>query len=173
MDAKTNHPDWIFLRGNHDQMLIDLILGRSSTTEIGNVLGMEFGYEQASKSFQEWQNLMKHDRNEVLSFLEGTQFFYETEEFIFCHAVLRENNNSIESKAPEELMWNYSYEPIWRGKKFVHGHLPVKVPTITRQGININTECGYGGELTGFYYGAQNQIIRYYRIKENGQLINK
>ena len=27
INAKEKHPDWIFLRGNHDQMLLDLING--------------------------------------------------------------------------------------------------------------------------------------------------
>ncbi len=47
------------------------------------------------------------------------------------------------------MIWNYDLNPIWEGKEFIHGHAPVKKPTRTHNGLNINTECGYGGELTG------------------------
>jgi len=173
IEAKQNDPDWIFLRGNHDQMLLDLINGVAKTSDIGAVLGMNYDYNQAAKSFEEWENTNVVEQRVILDFLNDTKFYYETEQLIFCHAVLNDTGNNIQEKTEEELIWNYTYEPIWQGKHFVHGHLPVKKPKQIQKGININTECGYGGVLTGILFNG-NDITdaRYYHISENGEVIN-
>lgn len=36
------HPDWIFSRGNHDQILWDLIDEKAKPTDIGTALDGEF-----------------------------------------------------------------------------------------------------------------------------------
>nr|WP_287935661.1 metallophosphoesterase [Algoriphagus sp.] len=42
IDAKMKHPDWIYIRGNHDQMLLDLIDEKAKPRDIGIVLDGEF-----------------------------------------------------------------------------------------------------------------------------------
>jgi serine/threonine protein phosphatase 1 len=173
IQAKKNHPDWIFLRGNHDQMLIDLILGNASVTDIGKTLQGEFGYWQATKSFQEWKDLASFEREQIFDFLETTAIYHESSEIIFSHAVLRDTQESIEEKSCEELIWNYDYEPFWTGKRFVHGHLPVKMITEKGRGININTSCGYGGVLTGLILNVGSQDnYSFVQIMEDGSLFN-
>jgi len=171
--AKQTHPDWIFLRGNHDQMLIDLILGNAKVTNIGKALSMEFDYWQAAKSFQEWQSLGSNEKDELFNFLNTTTLYHETSDFIFSHAVLRDTQELIKEKSQEELIWNYDYEPLWTGKRFVHGHLPVKTITEKGRGININTACGYGGVLTGLELNNVSlENYSYVQIMENGSLLN-
>ena len=173
MQAKQNHPDWIFLRGNHDQMLIDLILGNANVADIGRALQGEFGYWQAAKSFREWKELASTQRDKIFDFLNATALYHETSEFIFSHALLRDTQESIDEKSSEELIWNYDYEPFWKGKHFVHGHLPVKMITEKGQGININTSCGYGGVLTGLELNNVSlENYSYVQIKEDGSLHN-
>jgi serine/threonine protein phosphatase 1 len=155
-EAKRAHPDWVFLRGNHDQMLLDLIEDKRRPDEIGEALGMNFDYRQTRRSLEEWFDLSVERRAETLAFLHGTEFYHRTEHFVFLHALLRDTGEGLHEKSSDELLWNYSYEPIWTGPSFVHGHLPVPTPTVQRsseenprRAININTECGYGGQLTG------------------------
>lgn len=168
MQAKEQHPDWIFLRGNHDQMLLNLIEGRARTSDIGEVLGMNFDYAQTSTSFEEWQQTDAEEQEYVRSFLRSTRLYCETPYHIFCHAVLRDTRQSMGDKSSEELMWNYESCPPWEGKRFVHGHHPVYEPMVEHRGINVNTRCGYGGRLTGLHIASDGNPLCFYAIGENG-----
>mgnify|MGYP000436377201 CR=1 FL=1 len=172
--AKKRNFDWIFIRGNHDQMVLDLILGKASPMDTGTTPEGEFEYWQAVKSFHEWQSLEPREKDEAFQFLDETVPYYETKEFIFCHAVLRDTDQKIEEKSLLELIWNYDYDPLWTEKPFVHGHLPVKEVTKDEFGININTSCGYGGFLTGYIIdptnSKNNSLIQ---IQENGVIMTK
>ena len=170
--AKENHPGWVFLRGNHDQMLLDLINGTAQTTDIGEVLEMNYGYDQAAESYREWQETFPEEQQAIVAFLESTTLHHETEKFAFCHAVLNDNGAALYAKTAQFLLWNYNYEPIWKGKPFVHGHLPKKYLSFHNHGININTSCGYGGCLTGLLINEADEQLTIYSIAEHGELTN-
>lgn len=48
VEAKADHPDWIFLRGNHDQMLLDLINGQRHPDG--------FDERTEKEEYTEWRN---------------------------------------------------------------------------------------------------------------------
>ncbi len=172
IDAKKKNPDWIFIRGNHDQMLLDLILEKATPLDIGSTSDGTFEYWQTVKSFNEWKNLELSQKKEVHDFLDQTIPYHENEDFIFCHAVLRDTGQRIDQKPLSELIWNYQHKPLWRGKQFIHGHLPVKEVYREGAGINLNTSCGYGGKLTGIVYQpSKPEIQNLLKIDENGNLI--
>lgn len=171
IEAKQNHPDWIFLRGNHDQMLLDLITGQASISDIGEAISGNFDYAQTAKSYEEWQQTSNDEKTAVFDFLNNLEYYYETKKYIFCHAVLNQLGGNMYEKSKELLIWNYDYEPKWRDKIFIHGHLPVKNPSFFYNGININTECGYGGYLTGLVVNNTNDY-EFYTISEQGNSIN-
>lgn len=167
--ARQDHPDWVFLRGNHDQMLLDLIHGRAAVTDLGEGPGGQFDYQQTARSFAEWQATDPEEQVALAAFLNGTGHHHETEHFIFCHAVLRHTDQAIHEKAAEELLWNYAYEPAWQGKRFVHGHLPVAELDLRPGSINTNTSCGYGGRLTGVLLcGLTGSVLGHHSIPEQG-----
>lgn len=56
-------------------------------------------------------------------------------------------------------------------KIFVHGHLPVTNCSFFYRGININTKCGYGGNLTGLVLN-NTKDLEFYTISEEGNIIN-
>lgn len=147
--AKMDNPDWIFLRGNHDQMLLDLILGKQIPNKQFDVYSGRTSNKEASKVFQKWSELSEKGKEEITKFLESTVFFHETNEWIFVHAPLKNSDVKINDKSKNELIWNYDLIPTWNGKQFMHGHKPVDKPTKTNLGYNINTGCGFGGFLTG------------------------
>ncbi|GAB2622585.1 metallophosphoesterase [Belliella aquatica] len=77
--AQQKHPDWIFLRGNHDQMLIDIVANPSLLFAIGEVLGdLSFEYTQSEASFREWQELSESQREHIKQFLSSTPCYYES-----------------------------------------------------------------------------------------------
>lgn len=173
IQAKENHPDWVFLRGNHDQMLMDLILENAQISDIGNVLNnINYDYRQAAASYEEWKALQSNEQNIILSFLKSTIYYFENKKYIFSHAIINMNGGFINQKSKDLLMWNYDYNPKWYGKMFVHGHSPVKFPSLRFNGINVNTECGYGGCLTGVVTNIENELLEFYSISENGDIIN-
>lgn len=161
IQAKAKHPDWIFLMGNHDMMFLDLINGKEN----------KGGYDDRTKkdAYAPWLLLDSEDQRSITTFLEQLTFYYETPEFIFLHAPLKETGENLAQKNNDELIWNYDYEPIWQGKKFIHGHYPVDDVVEKYNGININTSCGYGwGYLTGCVVEENQQIVHAY-IKINNE----
>jgi len=149
IEAKKQNPDWIFLRGNHDQMLLDLILGATEPNTEFKVPNGSSSNEDTTKVFLRWQSSSELLKNEIVSFLESTLFYHETEHWIFVHAPLKDGLIPLDKKSEEELIWNYDLNPTWEGKQFMHGHATVKEPVTINKGTNINTLCGYGGVLTG------------------------
>lgn len=149
IEAKEQNPEWIFLRGNHDQMLLDLISGKTAPNIEFKVPNGMSSNEETTKVFFKWQNLSAHLKNEIVLFLESTKFYYETEHWIFVHAPLKDSTITLDKKSEEDLIWNYSLKPTWEGKQFMHGHVPVEKATTKNKGTNINTLYGDGGVLTG------------------------
>lgn len=149
INAKKENPDWVFLRGNHDQMLLDLILGVTEPNTEFKVPNGISSNEVTTKEFLKWKNSPEPLKNEIVLFLESTTFYHETEDWIFVHAPLKDSTIPLDKKSQEELIWNYELNPKWEGKQFIHGHATVEEPITTNKGTNINSECGYGGKLTG------------------------
>jgi serine/threonine protein phosphatase 1 len=174
IDAKKQNPTWFFLRGNHDQMLLDLILDRQKPNTFFNVISGKTSNEETSKVFLQWQTCNGTLKRDIVTFLQETKFYHETEHWIFVHASLKDNTIPLNKKSEEELIWNYDLNPIWEGSRFVHGHYTTEEITYNGQGININTLCGYGGVLTGILIDINNKqnIIVHYSISEDGQYLN-
>lgn len=172
IEAKKQNPDWIFLRGNHDQMLMDLILGVIEPNIEFKVPNGFSSNEETTKVFLRWQSSSALLKNEIVLFLESTLFYYETTKWIFVHAPLKNSATAVSEKSEEELIWNYDLNPTWEGKKFIHGHDTVREPATDNNGTNINTLCGYGGKLTGLLIDVRmGSILQNYYISENGILL--
>jgi serine/threonine protein phosphatase 1 len=149
IEAKKKNHEWIFLRGNHDQMLLDLIEGVTAPNTEFKVPNGLSSNEETTKEFLRWQSCSPILKNEIVSFLKSTTFYYETEHWIFVHAPLKDSNVPLDKKTKDELLWNYKTNPLWNGKQFIHGHVPVNAPKTIKKGTNINTISGDGGFLTG------------------------
>lgn len=172
--AKEKHPDWVFLRGNHDQMLLDLINEDADISVVGTVLeNMKYDYKQAAHSYDEWKALREEEQSNILNFLNSTTYYFENKKYIFTHAIVNMYGGFINQKSKDLLMWNYDYNPKWYGKMFIHGHRPVKFPALRFNGINVNTECGYGGFLTGVVTDTKNDLLEFHTISENGDVLSE
>ena len=164
INAKEKHPDWIFLRGNHDQMLLDLINGNKHPDG--------FDERTEKESYQEWQEQPIDFQNKVVAFIESTQFYYQTLQYTFVHAPLRDDNIPLIHKTQNELIWNYDLTPHWLVGKFIHGHSTTDEIVQTGLGTNINTLCGYGGKLTGLVVDlGMGAMINSFSISEDGRIL--
>jgi len=87
---------------------------------------------------------------EVVAFLRGLPYYWETERYIFVHAGLRPGR-PLHAQRPEDLLFirgEFIFSDYDWGKRVIFGHTPFSTPFVARNKIGIDTGCVYGGELT-------------------------
>jgi serine/threonine protein phosphatase 1 len=138
----------VFLRGNHELMMLD---ARESflKSDIWQSCG---GYETVSSYGAErrtdWQSSVPDAH---WSFFEQTIGVFETPKQIFVHASL-DPDLDLDDQPEWILFWEYfeNLRPHKSGKKVICGHTPQTkcLPGNVGYGICIDTGCVYGGWLT-------------------------
>ncbi|MDX1671229.1 MAG: metallophosphoesterase family protein [Balneolaceae bacterium] len=141
--------DCIFLRGNHEQMLLD-------AHQIGDFsLWMMNGGRVTLNSY----DTDVHDfdiSDSHMEFYRQTRMYYDTENYFFVHAGLKPYKTIRESiengEDVESFLWERSHldapETAWE-KTVVFGHTPKRSPFEREKMIGIDTGCvfrtmGYG-----------------------------
>ena len=135
-------PETVFLRGNHDQMLLDVLAGGDPSLFLFNGGGQTIASYRARSG---WPPPREH-----LDFLAGLPFSHETDRFIFVHAGLRPGL-PLACQDPADLMWirrEFLDSPADWGKTVVHGHTPTETVRFGAQRVALDTGCVYGGRLS-------------------------
>jgi len=141
LGLKKQSENLVFLMGNHEQLFQEYLAGKSKQLFLFN------GGLNTLASYPE------HGRNipdAHIEFLSSLLLYYETEEYIFVHAGLREGI-PLHQQSIKDLIWireefilsDYDY-----GKKVVFGHTPFDKPLVQDNKIGIDTGAVYGGMLT-------------------------
>lgn len=129
------------IRGNHEQMMLDAIDNEAAMgiwmMNGGKVTMQSFGIKSLN------------DLSEIyVSFLNQTEFYLKTEQYIFAHAGLNfEIENIFEDK--EAMLWvrdSNPQQPALGNKLMIHGHTPETLKYILNQKgncINIDGGCVY------------------------------
>ncbi len=135
--------DCIFLRGNHEQMMLDAIDDGDTSLWIMNG-GRETidSYERDGQRFK----LSKTHRK----FYDQTKFYYETDDYFFVHAGLSPDKTIAESLDDEQeidkFLWERSHlnsmDKPWE-KTVIFGHTPRPEPVQDSKMIGIDTGCVY------------------------------
>lgn len=135
--------DCIFLRGNHEQMMLDAIDDGDTSLWIMNG-GRETidSYERDGQRFK----LSKAHRK----FYEQTKFYYQTDDYFFVHAGLSPDKTIAESLDDEQeidkFLWERSHlnsmDKPWE-KTVIFGHTPRPEPVQDSKMIGIDTGCVY------------------------------
>ncbi|MCM2264320.1 MAG: serine/threonine protein phosphatase [Desulfuromonadales bacterium] len=142
LELRARFPRTVYLRGNHEQMLIEVLAGGNPATFLFN------GGKKTIASYRArgaWPPSADH-----LEFFEQLPLLYATERFIFAHAGLRPDLPLAE-QSPDDLLWiraeflDSSYN--W-GETVVFGHTPREKPLLAENRIGLDTGCVYGGRLT-------------------------
>jgi len=142
----------IFLKGNHEDLLLEYIEGDygAYTCWIRN------GGEETIKSYnnavggsndEEFQIPQEH-----LDFYRNLILFYETEHYFFVHAGLNPYR-SLTDQSKEDLLWIrdpfiLSKKKLPTDRKVIFGHTPLKSPLVMEDKIGIDTCCFMTGRLT-------------------------
>ena len=143
---KQDHPDIVFLKGNHEDMLQRYLAGSDRFTYLFN------GGQQTLDSYLNRENKSEFSPipADHLDFYESLVLHYETEDYIFVHAGMRENV-PLKKQKPQELMWireDFIDSEFNFGKKVIFGHTPFQEPLVQRNKIGIDTGAVYGNQLT-------------------------
>jgi serine/threonine protein phosphatase 1 len=141
--------DCVFLRGNHEQMLLDAFRKGSN-----NMWMMNGGRETIKSYNPDGDSLTLPETHR--EFYENTRLYYDTDNYFFVHAGLSPAKTIAESIEDEdemqEFLWERShlnaFETPWE-KTVVFGHTPRPKPIQKDKMIGIDTGCvfdrvGYG-----------------------------
>ena len=159
INFKPKNIKCIFLRGNHDQMLLDFVNNKRNSLEVWlynggvttlksycgstivNMLNNRSSWEQSIREI-----LIKSLPSNHLKFFYDLQFFYTWKDYFFVHAGINPNRpldnqreiDMIWTRAPEFLASDQHFEKI-----IVHGHTPNEIVEEKSNRINLDTGAVY------------------------------
>ncbi|MCK5826807.1 MAG: serine/threonine protein phosphatase [Desulfuromusa sp.] len=163
MQFKADFPDTIFIRGNHEQLLLDTLveLGARVDTRLRDE---SKEYRECSTA-SDLEMFLSNGGNETLrsyrlrdmtdfpqdhiKFLELTRLWWRFENFVFVHAGVEEGL-PLELQDPYALLWDRLSQPGKDGEIHVVGHHPTTdgQPYFEPGRYNLDTGAVYGQTLT-------------------------
>jgi len=152
-------PQWHFLRGNHEQLILDWLETDDPAASSNWLIN---GGTETLKTYadpRDMDELRGKQETDLLKsaipaphveFFRSTAFFRDTPFAYFCHAGVN-LDKPLFRQSPDDLLWirrKFADDPRPTPKLVVHGHTPVKEVDLSRDRINLDTGCVYGGHLT-------------------------
>jgi len=146
----------VFLRGNHEQVLLDLLDGEETTAR-----WIEYGGRETLESYgveppppgRDVAALRQLVRDAIppehIAFLRATTLYAIYGDYLFVHAGLRPDR-LLEEQSDADMLWFRYYDdqtPVW-DHTVVHGHSTNPKPVVGRWRIGIDTEAYASGALT-------------------------
>lgn len=148
-----------FLRGNHDQALLDFLSDPSSFP-----VWKDYGAEETLASYgvptpvSEDEADLRQTRDRLrqslppshLQFFEALKLSETIGDYFFAHAGVRPGT-PLDKQEERDLMWirdEFLNSRAEFGKIIVHGHTPANAPQVRRNRIGIDTGAYLTGRLT-------------------------
>lgn len=148
----------IYLRGNHENMLIEFLNDRS----LGELWFMNGGLETLKSynislsvlnelNYQKLKDLLLEKLPpEHVTFFQTLKTHHIEGSYFFCHAGINPNN-PLDNQSDDDLMW--IRDPFLRSKKefgkiIVHGHTVSQKPTLLPNQIGVDTGAVFTDHLT-------------------------
>jgi len=146
VELKQDHPDIVFLKGNHEDMLQKYLAGTDRFAYLFN------GGQQTLDSYLNRDNKSEFSPIPAnhLEFYESLVLYYQTKDYIFVHAGMRANV-PLKKQKLQELMWireDFIDSTFNFGKRVIFGHTPFSEPLVQPNKIGIDTGAVYGKKLT-------------------------
>jgi len=165
-ELKSKRPNTVFLRGNHEQMMLDARQRFEPSFDAGNLCGntesgvfwFAEGGQQTLESYgppmgRRWMELVPRVH---WDFMLSTLHEHNQGVYRFAHAGVLPSGvewGNMEFAAEPRLWIRYEFianESDFNGKTIVFGHTPTRSgqPLILWNKIGIDTGAGFGGPLT-------------------------
>ena len=147
---KQENPNVVCLKGNHEEMFLDWVCNGSNYE-----LYIYNGGGSTIRSYSQEGDFYLPP--EHFDFFTSLRLYYETDQYIFVHAGLRERIPLAEQD-PQDLIWireEFIYSAHTFGKLVIFGHTPLQRVLIAPNKIGIDTGAVYGGKLTCLELPAQ------------------
>lgn len=144
LELRARRPDTVFLKGNHEQMLIKALDGQDPQTFLWN------GGASTLRSYGLAPDRVADIPQPHQEFLRSLVMSFESEDHIFVHAGLRPGL-PLESQSEHDLLWireDFFLSRVDFGKTVVFGHTPFPEPFVRPGLIGIDTGAVYGNKLT-------------------------
>jgi serine/threonine protein phosphatase 1 len=150
IELKHARPNTVFLRGNHEEMMLNARTGRFDPEIFANWITN--GGAETLESYPKGRPWWDRIPAEHWSFTEATILEYWLGPYVFVHAGF----------LPPDALWPWNEDPrLWVreeflssdhdfGAKVVFGHTPQKAgkPLVQGNKLGIDTAAAYGGPLT-------------------------
>jgi serine/threonine protein phosphatase 1 len=161
IDLRKQRPGTVFLRGNHEQMILDARAYRHDFAQ--TALWMSNGGAQTVDSYPKAKGgWIERLPDEHWDFIGSTEVEFEMGPYRFVHAGL----------LPPDKRWPYVEDPrLWIREEFlnskhdfgstvVFGHTPQKSgkPLLLPGKIGIDTAAAFGGPLTGVKLSPEGDV---------------
>ena len=133
----------IFLRGNHEEMMIDAVLNENQIN-----LWYQNGGQKTEASFPNNSELKK-----AANFFDSLPYYHSDQDYIFVHAGLNPAK-TLEEQTKHDLVWiRYQFleaksEDFKEKRTIVAGHTPVAEVKFDDNKILLDTGAGKGGILS-------------------------
>ncbi len=150
---------WIVLRGNHDQLFLDLLHGKDDNAAAWlepRIGGSETlaSYGVRTGTFRSRRAILDDARAAIPEahrrFLAGLPLLHAAPELLFVHAGIRPGV-PVTLQDPADLLWirgEFLDDPRDHGPLIVHGHTPGERPEHHRNRVNLDSGAGFGRPLT-------------------------
>ncbi len=163
IQLKGEHPRTVFIRGNHDQLLLDTLVelgvraGKrlrdesKQYEEISPASDLEMflvnGGNETLRSYR-LRDITDYPRDHI-KFLESTELWWRYKHFVFVHAGVAEGL-PLELQDPYALLWERLLPPGLDGEIHIVGHHPTTdgEPYFEAGRYNLDTGAVYGQTLT-------------------------
>lgn len=146
IDLKNQHENIIFLKGNHEEMLENYIAGVDRFAYLSNG-GRQTIDSYIKHGYKQGKDFIPKDH---MDFFKNLDLFYQTDNYIFVHAGLREKK-VLEDQSQDDLLWirqKFIKSKYDFGKRIIFGHTPLASPLVQSNKIGIDTGAVYGNNLT-------------------------
>ncbi len=143
---KKKHENIIFLRGNHEEMLLKYLAGHDRYVYLSNG-GQQTLESYLKRSYDVDTGPIPQDH---IEFLKSLDLYFQTDDFIFVHAGLKEGI-CLEDQVSEDLLWirrSFVKSKYDFGKCIIFGHTPFSKPLVEPNKIGIDTGAVFGNKLT-------------------------
>ena len=173
----------VFLRGNHDQMLLDFVnnkrdslsiwLYNGGTETLKSYCGSNISDDLNNTSFREkaisniFVNSLPHKH---LIFFQNLQFSYLWKDYFFVHAGI-DPDRPLNKQREIDMIWTRAPKFLESDKPFkkiiVHGHTPTKDVEIDFNRINLDTGAVYSnlGKLSCMFIDVETNHKEFFSTK--------